>query len=205
MNEAMLVAVVDDDAAVGRAIRRLLESDGFRVATFLSADEFLADIRLEQTGCLLLDLKMPGRDGLQVQAELLARGLHLPVVFLTGHGDVEASVRAMKGGALDFLQKPWEPEVLLATVREALRRDAARRAGSEAVASLRARHARLSAREREVLDGVLAGRLNKQIAGDMGIVEKTVKVHRARVMEKMGAASLAELVRMMEELRRSPE
>lgn len=205
MTDATWVAVVDDDAAVGRAVRRLLESEGFRVLTFLSADEFLADVRLPSVGCVLLDLKMPGRDGLQVQAELRALGQRMPVVFLTGHGDVDASVRAMKGGALDFLQKPWEPEVLLATVREALRRDVARRAGSEVVASLRSRYGRLSAREREVLEGVLAGRLNKQIAGHMGIVEKTVKVHRARVMEKMGAESLAELVRMMEELRRSPE
>jgi FixJ family two-component response regulator len=190
------VYLVDDEPAVVKALSRLLRSAGLEAVAFGSAEEFLARVDAESEGCVVLDLAMPGLDGLALQEALAARGIEMPTLFLTGHGDVPQSVRAMKRGAIDFLTKPVDDGVFLRAVREALERGRASRAGREEGARIRKRLATLSPREREVLAGVVAGRLNKQIAGELGIAEKTVKVHRGRVMEKMQAASVAELVRM---------
>ena len=190
------VFVVDDDPGVRKSLARLLRSAGLEPIAFESAQEFLSNLGPEAAGCAILDLTMPGLDGLAVQRELTSRGSALPVIFLTGHGDVPKSVQAMKGGAADFLTKPVDDEVLLAAVRRALEADRANRDSRRARAEIRERLETLTSREREVMEGVVAGRLNKQIASDLGIAEKTVKVHRGRVMEKMVASSVAELVRM---------
>ena len=194
------VYVVDDEEAVRKALRRLLRAARFEVLDFGSPGEFLEKLDPEAFGCALLDVAMPGLDGFVLQESLVERGSSLAVVFLTGQGDIPQSVRAMKAGASDFLTKPVEEADLLSAVRHALARSRAARAEREAVAELRERIASLTAREREVFEGVVAGRLNKQVAGDLGIAEKTVKVHRGRVMEKMGAASLAELVQFAQRL-----
>ena len=191
------VFVVDDDPRVRAALGRLLKSEGLEAEIFGSPEDFLSRFDVGSEGCVLLDLAMPGRDGLAVQEELARRGCELPVIFVTGHGDVPASVRAMKSGAVDFLTKPAPSAVLLAAIREALRRDRERRAASEGREETARRLAGLSVRERQVLEGVVAGLLNKQIAGKLGIAEKTVKTHRGRAMEKMGARSVAELVRLI--------
>jgi FixJ family two-component response regulator len=189
------VFVVDDEPAVRKSLWRLLRSAGFETESFGSPEEFLRRLPADDApGCLILDVSMPGLDGLALQRELASSGNALPIVFLTGHGDIPQSVQAMKGGATDFLTKPVDDEVLLGAVRQALEKGRAGREAREEAADIRRRMATLTPREREVLDGVVAGRLNKQIGGDLGISEKTVKVHRGRVMEKMGAASLAELV-----------
>jgi FixJ family two-component response regulator len=190
------VFVVDDDPAVRKSLARLLRSAGLEAIAFGSPEEFLRSIGADAAGCAILDVTMPGLDGLALQRELASRGTELPVIFLTGHGDVPMSVQAMKGGARDFLTKPVDDEVLLAAVRRTLETDRAGRESRRERAAIRERLGTLTAREREVLEGVVAGRLNKQIASDLGIAEKTVKVHRGRVMEKMAASSVAELVRM---------
>jgi len=190
------VFLVDDDASVLKGLRRLLASAGLRVVAFESPQEFLEGLDRDAGGCVVLDHSMPGLTGLELQQALAARGSALPVIFLTGKGDIPTSVRAMKGGAADFLTKPVDGEVLLAAVRGALERDRSQRAEREERAGIERRLATLTAREREVLRHVVAGLLNKQIAARLGTVEKTVKVHRARVMEKMQARSLAELVRL---------
>ena len=190
------VFVVDDDAAVRRSVSRLLRAARIDALAFASPEEFLARVPPDAAGCLVLDLQMPGLDGLALQRELASRGTEFPIVFLTGHGDVPLSVEAMKKGASDFLTKPVEDEVLLRAVRAALEAHRLQRKSRAEIADLRRRFEALTPREREVLDGVVAGRLNKQIGGDLGISEKTVKVHRGRVMEKMAASSLAELVRL---------
>ena len=191
-----VVFVVDDDPSVRKALGRLLRAAGFRAEAFATADEFLRRPAPEAPACVILDVQLPGPSGLDLQRALAERDADLPVVFITGHGDIPMSVRAMKAGAADFLPKPVDEEQLLAAVREAVARHAlARRAGAE-VDDLRRRAAILSPREREVLALVVSGLLNKQVGYRLAVTEKTVKAHRAQVMRKMRAASLAELVGM---------
>ena len=188
-----LIHLVDDDPAVLRALRRLLAATGHGCATYASAEAFLARPAADAPGCAVIDLQLPGASGLDLQASLAACGEILPVIFLTGRGDIGASVRAMKGGAVDFLTKPVALQALLA----ALARGQALRAARLAEAGAEQRLARLTPREREVLDRVVEGRLNKQIAADLGIAEKTIKVHRARLMRKLGVRTIADLVRLV--------
>ena len=190
------VFLVDDEPEVLKAVARLLRAEGVPVSAFSSPREFLDQVDPEAPGCLVLDMSMPGVSGLEVQRALETRGCHLPVVFLTGRADVPDTVRAMKGGASDFLTKPVEAEDLLGAVRRAIEKDAVLRRERAEEALVRARLETLTPREREVLEHVVAGELNKQVAGHLGTVEKTIKVHRARVMEKMQASSLADLVRL---------
>jgi FixJ family two-component response regulator len=194
------VYVVDDDAEVLRSVSRLLRSAGYETAAYASAQEFLRELSPDAAGCVVLDLSMPDVDGLAVQRELSARGGALPVIFVSGRGDVPRSVSAMKEGALDFLTKPVKSAALLAAVEKALLQSHERRAARRELDELGHRLETLTLREREVLEGVVAGMLNKQIAARLGIAEQTVKVHRARVMEKMSASSVAELVRLADRL-----
>jgi FixJ family two-component response regulator len=194
------VFLVDDDDAVRASISRFLSASGFHVRSFSSAQEFLADRDLDCPGCLLLDLRMPEIDGLELQKALTESASRHPVVFLTGHGSVAEGVAAMKAGATDFLEKPADPSELLAAVERAISLDARQRQEAREIADLLRRLDRLTPREREVFERVVAGRLNKQIAFDLGVSEKTVKVHRGRVMEKMETPSLAELARLAERL-----
>jgi FixJ family two-component response regulator len=195
-----VIRVVDDDEAFRTAISRMLRAAGYEVRAYASAGDFLLSEEDSRPGCVLLDLRMPGPDGLDLQAAIGKHPNPLPVVFLTAHGDVAASVRAMKGGAEDFLTKPVRKERLLAAIRDALGRDGERRAERERVRETRRRYEALSPRERAVLEQVVSGRLNKQIAAAIGASERTVKAHRARVMAKMGASSVAELVRSADRL-----
>jgi len=191
-----VVFVVDDDPSVRKALGRLLRAAGFRAEAFATADEFLRRPAPEAPACVILDVQLPGPSGLDLQRALAERDADLPVVFITGYGDIPTTVRAMKAGAVDFLPKPVDDGALLAAVRQAVARHAlARQAGAE-VADLRRRAATLSPREREVLALVVSGLLNKQVGHRLAVTEKTVKAHRAQVMRKMQAASLAELVRM---------
>ena len=198
--DAGTVFIVDDDPSVLRGLSRLLRSAGWETATYTSPEEFVARHDPAAPGCLLLDVAMPGVDGLELQQQLADAGCPLPIVFITGHADVPMSVRAMRAGALNFLTKPIDDQELLKAIAEAVEKDRLARHAQADVAIIRERLATLTPREREVLDRVVAGKLNKQIAGELGIVEKTIKVHRAHVMEKMGARSLAELARMAERL-----
>ena len=195
------VFVVDDDSSVLRALTRLLRSAGLQAVPFGSPEEFVARCDATLRGCAVLDVAMPRLDGLQLQRALTAKGCTLPIIFLTGHGDIPMSVRAMKGGAVDFLAKPVDDKVLLTAVREALDKDAAAAPGRDELAAIRSCLGKLTPRESEVLWLVVAGKLNKQIAASMGTGEQTVKVHRARVMEKMQAPCLADLVRMVERVK----
>jgi FixJ family two-component response regulator len=190
------VFVVDDDASVRGALARLLHSAGYQTETFSSAEGFLAKSRFDAPGCILLDVRMPGLNGLELQEALAAADRQLPIVFITGHGDVPMSVRAMKAGAEDFLPKPFDDEELLKAVAQALNKSQREQNERTEAAEIRRRLSSLTPREREVLCHVVAGQLNKQIAVDLSIAEKTIKVHRARVMEKMGASSIAGLVAM---------
>ncbi len=188
--------VVDDDASVRGALARLLHSAGYQTETFASAEGFLAQSRFDAPGCIILDVRMPGLNGLELQQALAAADRQLPIVFITGHGDVPMSVRAMKAGAEDFLPKPFDDEELLKAVAQALNKSQREQNERTEVDEIRKRLSSLTPREREVLCHVVAGQLNKQIAADLRIAEKTIKVHRGRVMEKMGASSLAGLVAM---------
>ena len=201
MTAPPLIHVVDDDDSLRSARQRLLAAAGYRVKAYASAGEFLLDPPADAPGCLLLDLRMPGPSGLDLQEALVRHGIRLPVIFLSGHGDLATGVRAMKAGAVDFLSKPVEREPLLAAVARALELDAAQRAASGVDREMRARFAQLTAREREVFELVAAGRLNKQIADALGIAERTVKAQRAQVMAKLGAANAAELGRIAAQLR----
>ncbi len=200
MKPGFVVYVVDDESGLRKALTRLLQSEGYTVESFASAQDFLAGQAADRDGCLVLDVAMPGIDGLELQRRLTAAGARLSIIFLTGHGDIPMSVRAIKAGAADFLAKPVEEADLLRAVREARQKVEAGRAARAQEAGLRARLDQLTPREREVLEHLLAGKLNKQIAADLGTVEHTIKVHRGRVMQKMGLASLAELVRAAERL-----
>lgn len=198
MTRTGTVFLVDDDVALCAATTRLLDAHGFVVRSFYSAEEFVAAFERSQAGCLLLDLRMPGRSGLELQQWLSERDVDIPIVFLTGHADVSTSVYAMKKGAVDFLQKPAREEDLVAALERALTRDSEQRKHSGERAVLQRRFETLTPREREVLLEIIAGQRNKQAAYSLGIAERTVKLHRSRVLEKMGADSLAELVRMAE-------
>lgn len=206
MNDTPTVYVVDDDKAVRDSLCWLIESVGMRVETFASAREFLDRCDAgEMRGCLVADVRLPGVSGLDLQENLRRRGLHLPTIIITGHGDVPIAVRAMKGGALDFIEKPFSDQVLLDRVREALTRDERYRELALRHDEIAQRYERLSRREREVMELVVQGRLNKQIAADLDLSHKTIEVHRAHAMEKMEADSLADLVRMAVVLEESRE
>ena len=194
------VFVVDDEESVLTAISRLLRAAGHSARTFSSAADFLESCGSHDAGCLLLDMAMPGLDGLSLLKELKPRGIGMPVVFLTGRADIPMAVAAMKEGAVDFLTKPPTKETLLEAVRAALEKDAQRREAAAAQAEDRRRLASLTPREREVFEHVARGRLNKQVAADLGTVERTVKFHRAAVMEKLGVESVAELVRFAQRM-----
>ena len=198
MSPTPTVFVVDDDSAVRKGLARLLRSAGLAVTTFASPREFLEQHDPNAPGCLVLDVAMPGLNGLELQQTLIAGGHELAIVFLTGHGDIPMSVQAMKRGAVDFLTKPVNDDDLLAAVRVAIEKDRLHRAERAEVADIQLRLATLTSREREVLQHVISGQLNKQIAADLGTVEKTIKVHRARVLEKMRVHSVAELVHLAE-------
>jgi two-component system, LuxR family, response regulator FixJ len=195
------VFIVDDDAAVRDSLAMLLELKGHAVRTFAGADAFLAEYRPEWPGCLVLDLRMPGMSGLELQAELARRGVGLPVVIVTAHGDVAAARTALKGGAIDFIEKPIDDEALVRAIADALDRDARSRTRAQADASTAERLARLTGREREVLELVAAGRHNREIAVDLGISPRTVEVYKARLMEKLQVRRVPELVRMVLESR----
>ena len=197
-DEAATVFLVDDDPGILRALTRLLRAGGHQVNAFRSPRDFLAQHDAAVPGCVVLDLAMPGLNGLELQTALAATGCQRPIVFISGHGDVPSSVRAMKAGAVDFLTKPVSEKDLLAAIERAIERDRLMRNAGAELQAIGARLNRLTPREREVFQHVVAGQLNKQIAADLGTVEKTVKVHRSRVMEKMGVRSLADLVRMAE-------
>jgi FixJ family two-component response regulator len=194
---APCIRVVDDDASVLKALGRLLRAAGFAVRTFPSPQVFLNEHDATAPGCVVLDLSMPGLDGLQIQQTLSRLGDGCPIVFITGHGDIASSVSAMKAGAVDFLTKPFDASRLLDAVRAAVAKDRTAREAHAERSSIGVRMAALTPREREVMAQVCTGRLNKQIAADLGIAEKTVKVHRARVMKKMAAGSVAELVHLV--------
>jgi FixJ family two-component response regulator len=197
MEQASVIHIVDDDAAVARSLTRLLGAAGHRCETHGDAEAFLSSHDPDAPGCAIIDLRLPGMDGFALQRHLRGRFPEVTVIFLTGTGDIPASVRAMKAGAVDFLTKPVEAAALLAAVAQALERDAAARAARAGEDEVRRNLARLTPREREVLDGVLAGQLNKQIAWDLGTAEKTVKVHRGRMMKKMGVRTVADLIRIV--------
>lgn len=194
---APIVHLVDDDPSVRRALGRLLRAAGHACETWESAEAFLARPASSAPGCAIIDLRLPGASGLDLQARLTGRDEVLPLIFLTGQGDIGASVRAMKGGAVDFLTKPVEPEALLCAIAIAFEHCRAARAARAAKANVEERLTRLTPRERQVLDMVVAGRLNKQTAAYLGVAEKTIKVHRARVMQKLEVRSIADLVRLV--------
>ena len=196
-----VIAIVDDDPSAQQGLSSLLRSAGFQVESFASAQQFLArPPTAEAPSCLLLDLQMPGLSGLDLQKRLSEVGLEIPIVFLTGHGDIPASVQAMKAGALEFLTKPFDHEKLLRAIDEAVERDRRIRQQHATMRELQNRYQSLTAREQEVMQQVVSGLLNKQIAAQLNIAEYTVKIHRGRVMRKMHAESLADLVRMAEGL-----
>jgi FixJ family two-component response regulator len=195
-----IVFVVDDDPSIREALGSLIRSVGLRVQTFKSAQEFLRHKPPDGPACLVLDVRLPGLSGLDLQEELTHAPVRVPIIFITGHGDIPMSVRAMKAGAVEFLTKPFREQELLDSIQECIERDRAAREERSRMAELRARYDSLSSREREVMALVVRGLLNKQIAGELGISEITIKVHRGQVMQKMQADSLADLVRMAERL-----
>lgn len=195
-----LVYVIDDDPSLRRALARLVAAAGFDVETFPSAEAFLGQPVADRPACLVLDVRLPGDSGLELQTALGSARRFLPIIFVTGHGTVSAGIRAMKGGAVDFLEKPVDEKELLGGIRQALRKSREARAALTERVELERRLGALTVREREVLDLVVTGMLNKQIGERLGVAEKTIKVHRGRVMQKMAAASVADLVRMVHKL-----
>ena len=195
-----LICVIDDDADVRGSLDSLLRSVGFAVRTFEGPGDYLACAEADQAACLILDVRLQGADGLDFQQALAENEMFVPVILITGHGDIPMTVRGMKAGAVNFLSKPFEEEALLAAVNEAVARDRRRRSEEREGEDVRARFAQLTPREREVMALVTAGLMNKQVAGKVGLSEITVKVHRGRVMQKMGAKTLADLVRIAEAL-----
>jgi FixJ family two-component response regulator len=202
---ASTVIVIDDDPAVRDSLGSLLRSVGLQMRLLGSVAEFLSTTLPAGPACIILDVRLPGRSGLDFQRDLAAANIHLPIIFITGHGDIPMSVQAMKGGAIEFLTKPFRDQELLDAVHLGLARDRARLDDAQAVATLRARFETLTPREREVMSLVVTGRLNKQIAGDLGVSEITVKVHRGQVMRKMEAGSLPALARMADKLKLARE
>jgi RNA polymerase sigma factor (sigma-70 family) len=205
MSRASVVFVVDDDPSVRSSLKFLLSSVGLQVESFESAETFLQRKPSDAPSCLVLDVRLRGLSGLDFQRELAAKNIRIPIVFVTGHGDIPMSVRAMKAGAIEFLTKPYRDQDLLDAVRVALERDRARREQEKDLTDLQQRFDSLTPREQEVISMVVSGMLNKQIAGELGTAENTVKVHRSRAMEKMNAQSFADLVRMIEKLKGSAE
>lgn len=200
-----VVAIVDDDPSVRKSLQRLIRSAGWKAEAFASAQQFLERHETDAPSCLVLDLQLPGLNGLDLQKRLAEAGLEIPIVFLTGHGNIPASVRAMKAGAVEFLTKPIDEQDLFRAIQEAIERDRQTRRQNAGIRELRDRYEELTAREQEVMRQVISGMLNKQIAGELNITEDTVKFHRGHIMRKMRADSLADLVRMAENLGIRPD
>jgi two-component system response regulator FixJ len=198
--QSPIVFIVDDDEAVRNSLRLLVKSVGLTATALPSAQDFLGTYNPQQPGCLVLDVRMPGMSGLDLQQQLNVRGAVIPVIFITGHGDIPMAVEAMQQGAFDFLQKPFRDQDLIDRIQRALERDRISRAGLGQRNRIRERRDSLTPREREVLALVTSGKANKVMAADLGLSQRTIEIHRARVMEKMGASSVAELVRMMMDL-----